>query len=1171
MIPTEPALLEPRDAAAFLRDAQICVPAFVPGWRPRPGGSSQAVLEVYARFLRSLAERINQAPGKNRLAFFDTMGIELLPAQGARAPVVFTAVAAVGDSRIPERTRVGAKVEGRDEPLVFETEEAIALAAAALVQVVSLWPGRDAYSDHTTAFGAGTPVRLFDARTPVPHEWYLAHDSVLALAGGSEVEVKVELAEASPRVMEIAWEYWDGIVWRGFMIPSSGDGTRGLTRSGTVVLRTECGSSETTSVGGATARWIRARLVEPLPPDPNARLAQVARVRLSSVVDRSILGSACATGRGIVPNNAYADEQKLDCSKSIRPLGARPEPGSAFYLAFDEAMTKPGAEVTLCFRKVTTPEELTDQQTADLEMNFETAQGLVVAAAKEAARALGDAAQGMRGLAVWHPNDPLLAELDQRIADLATRRDELDTTGIVGIAALDDAGDQLLQTLANVSSRIGLEFPGGLLWDLLGAPDLGVFSSGDLFGSFSAFRDVNQQRIVDAGAEAQQGADNARGMLDNLEELTPFSAAMTAGLVPVMDAPVVAWEFWNGRRWQTLTVAGTPEAMTFQAHGPVTFTVPDDASAVSHAGQSARWIRARLVRGGYGVARVVSWKDEASGKLNFYTILDVRPPTLDLVRLGYRWRSRPADPERCVTYNDFRFTDQIDALRNTGGAFEPFHPVSDSTPALYLGFDRPLPVDRVGLYLGVEEALDDEEAPSLVWEQWNGIAWAELRARDETRGLLVPGIVSAPLPGPAFGADPLLNRFGERRAWIRARMKHDQSPRQPLVDAIKINAVRVAQEETFVNDVVGSSNGEPEQVFFARRAPVLAGERLEVRELAGPRARVEEPMLRAELASQALTEDDVRVVRDARTGHPIEIWVRWRSRPNLFFAGPSAREYLVERSRGRILFGGAGRGLAPPAGTDNVVLRAYRSGGGVAGNVPRGGINQVLAGVLAQGVINPRAAEGGADGETLDRVRRRGSATVRHRRQPVSAADYEALAVEASPAIAFARVLPETHPSGRHATGWVTVLAVPYGDEDEPRPSFELRDRVRQFLARRAPATAAHRVSVVAPTYFLVDVDAVLSPVDPAAAGQVIAAARSAVRRFLHPVTGGPRSEGWAFGRGLYLSDVAALLEAMPGVDYVQSLALLVGGSPVGEHVAVPRDRIIAAGGVQIGLAGGRD
>jgi len=99
--------LDARDVEAIARDVLARIPAYVPGWRPVPGDTGSAVLQVYARYLKTLADRINQAPDKNALALFDLLGIELLPAQAGRTPVVFAAMPNVGDSRVPERTRLG--------------------------------------------------------------------------------------------------------------------------------------------------------------------------------------------------------------------------------------------------------------------------------------------------------------------------------------------------------------------------------------------------------------------------------------------------------------------------------------------------------------------------------------------------------------------------------------------------------------------------------------------------------------------------------------------------------------------------------------------------------------------------------------------------------------------------------------------------------------------------------------------------------------------------------------------------------------------------------------------------------------------------------------------------------------------------------------------------------
>jgi hypothetical protein len=413
-----------------------------------------------------------------------------------------------------------------------------------------------------------------------------------------------------------------------------------------------------------------------------------------------------------------------------------------------------------------------------------------------------------------------------------------------------------------------------------------------------------------------------------------------------------------------------------------------------------------------------------------------------------------------------------------------------------------------------------------------------------------------------------LPRFGTPRSWIRARLESDGDPLEAEVGGIHLNAAWASQVQTFVGEPLGSSDGRPGQSLFFRTSPVLAGEVVEVRELDGPRAEVELPILLADLEAHGLSAEAVRTVTDPRTGRVSEAWVRWQSRPNLFFSGPDDRHYVIERSRGRVQFGDGVLGRIPPTGRDNVRTATYRSGGGQIGNVPAGAIAQILSGVPAQGANNPRAAEGGADGELPDGALGRGPAMVRHRRQALSLEDVEALARESSPAVAVARALPTTHPTGRPAPGWVKVIVMPHSGDARPSPSFELRRRFEAFLALRGPAGAAGQIRVAAPDYQPIGVEAVVVPVDPSKAGPVVEAATAAIIAFLHPLTGGPQGTGWPFGRDVFASDVASVLESTPGVDVVPNLELLLDGTPRGDRVEVPGDRIVVAGPIRIRAQG---
>ncbi|MGH7575762.1 MAG: hypothetical protein ACREM1_11645, partial [Longimicrobiales bacterium] len=453
-----PPVLEPRGEDGFAAALVAAAPAFAPLWQPGESGAGTALIRVYARFLKALADRINAAPDKNRLAFFEQLGIELTPAQAARAPVVFTPLPGVGDSRIPARTRLGGDAPGGGAPLVFETERAMALAAAPLAEVVTVWPGRDAYADHSAAVLSGEPFTLFTPLRPVPHELYLAHPA-LAIAGRSTVELELELSPSGADPLLVVWEHWDGDAWRAFKpfvdaaasaARDSVDATSGLTRNGVVRLAADCGVSRAVRVYGIEAMWIRGRLSDPLPPG-RAVLPHVQRLRLRTTIDRSLPPLPCASlpeSAGLLPDDGYGGASKLDFSKAIEALGSHPRAGDAFHVSCEEAFTRPGAEVTLCFAKVETANEVIDQLDAEYEEDANNAQRVTLEAAIHAARALLNAGRGV----------------------LATvRRENLPTLPAplpVVYEALENAGNDLAASIAAAELELSSAITNGMGVDL---------------------------------------------------------------------------------------------------------------------------------------------------------------------------------------------------------------------------------------------------------------------------------------------------------------------------------------------------------------------------------------------------------------------------------------------------------------------------------------------------------------------------------------------------------------------------------------------------------------------------------------------------------------------------------------------------------------------------------
>lgn len=1221
-----PPVLDARNTDAFASELLARVPAYVPGWVPATGGAGTAMAYVYGRLLERLADIIDQAPNKNELACFDQLGLELLPAQAARAPVVFTSILAVGDSTIPAGSQVGATVPGMNTPLTFQTEQAIALASAKLVQAVSLWPERDAYTDHSSAMQRGNSFTLFEDERPVRHEFYVGDELILALAGKSHVELKIELATPSSAPLDIEWEYWDGDIWRDFksFVPAAGaatsdsvDGTAGLTRDGTIRLASDCAKTVDTDVDHITSRWLRGRIAAPLLPVSGAVLPEIRALSVGSVIDRSLPTATCKAlkaGEGIQPDSAYADQLSLDLTKSIQPLGPRPQIGTTFYLSCDEVMTKGGADVTICFRHVKTPDETADAQGAAFKKGMESATQVILKAAIDNGQALVDDAYAIL---------QLTPDLTQ------------ENTLVTAIFAFQDAMNPLY-TATDLTGLATYLSAAKTFVTAIDAPTIGLPDFLGPWSGFSSYFDELTSVVQEVAGLVDDSATQSTHAVDELSKLTSATAAGAGGAtLPSLATPVVDWEYWNGGRWASLGASGAADALNLTADGPVTFTVPEDAASVHVNGTDANWIRARVRSGGYGIVQTVTWTDSSTGLTNVFPIILIRPPVIENVALGYEYHSPVRTPDHCIAYNDFQYADLSDDLHTTGSTVAPYAYVADQTPALYLGFNRPLPANLIGLYLAIEQVAGQIQGPDLVWECWSGSDWIPLVVDDETQGLALPGIVSLLYPGvpplptasvtsaqgtsiqvtdpvqaAAFAPGDVLSiagsngvaelatldsvkavtltvtaplsqsysgatvgiaplpRFGTPATWVRARLAHDQSPLTTTIDSLSVNAVWATQERTVQNEILGSSIGEAGQVFFFSNTPVLPGEVLEICELTAPRASVEESMFRAELEAAGVSPSDIRSVADPRTGETTAIWVRWHEVPTLLFAGPNARAYALERSSGQVTFGGGGVGLTPVAGTDNVSATTYETGGGVIGNVSAGTITQILAGVPASAVTNPRAGEGGADGESLDRVTHRAPRVIRCRLQAITAADYEAMAIEASPAVAVARALPTTDPNGRFAPGWVSVVIVPQSVDPEPVPSFGLKQEVQAYIAARAPAQVATQVVVEGPMYLEIGVSATLAPLDPSDAATVLSAATASVAAFLHPLTGGPDGDGWPFGRGVFRSDVAALLAGIPGVDYVSTLTLLVNGAPQGESVAVPPDRLVSAGPILLSLAG---
>jgi predicted phage baseplate assembly protein len=580
------------------------------------------------------------------------------------------------------------------------------------------------------------------------------------------------------------------------------------------------------------------------------------------------------------------------------------------------------------------------------------------------------------------------------------------------------------------------------------------------------------------------------------------------------------------------------------------FAVPDG----KHGGKIGRWLRARIVAGDYEAGRA---------------------PLLARIRLGYTHTLEQVPAAMCVA-RDLGHTRAVGPLDGAGQPAQAFTvkppgaPELGDRPALYLGFDRPFDPRPVQLFLDVlppdpqstqppDQLPPVADVPRVVWEYHGPRGWTRLGVRDETRGLVQRGMLAFVAP-PDLAAITL---FGRPGAWLRARWLSGTFRAPPRLARAVDNAVWATHAATRRDEHLGSGTGSPGQQFKLVAAPVLAGERIEVRERERPSER-EVADLRAELG-----DDAVVVERDA-AGVATAAWVRWTPMTHFHGSGPADRHYVLDAETGVLTFGDGLSGRTLPRGRSNVRAAVYRTGGGTRGNRPAGAVSELKTAIpYVAGAVSVDAATGGTGREDQARVRTRGPKHLRHRGRAVTAADLEDLAFEAAPEIARAYALTVpfnpidvavdlTDPSvgKRDARGWIAggtvpadtaavaaraaevrVVVVPRGDEDRPTPSLGLLQHVEAFLGERAPP--AMRILACGPRWIRVTVRADVVAAPGAAADRLIDAMRAAITRFLHPLTGGEQGQGWDFGRIPRRSHLYRLLARFPGVGHIQSLALI--------------------------------
>ena len=199
--------------------------------------------------------------------------------------------------------------------------------------------------------------------------------------------------------------------------------------------------------------------------------------------------------------------------------------------------------------------------------------------------------------------------------------------------------------------------------------------------------------------------------------------------------------------------------------------------------------------------------------------------------------------------------------------------------------------------------------------------------------------------------------------------------------------VYATQGETIIDEVIGVSDGGPNQIFELAQSPAING--------------------------------SVSIVVSGVSYSQVSYLIDYQEFDPVFTAEANADDVTY------VTFGDGISGRVPPNGAQ--IVATYRVGGGTQGNVSANTIKFILSNqVTGLTVVNQNvgeisgAASGGADPETTDSIRVNAPQSIRALSRAVSLADYSSLAVQVQ-GVAKAISIAEVYSS-------ITIYLAPYGD-----------------------------------------------------------------------------------------------------------------------------------------------
>lgn len=1190
--------IDKRDFEDLLKEIKSLVPFYTPEWKPSEKDVGFALVKIFSHMLGIIIQRLNRAPEKNFIAFLDRLGIKLLPAHPAMAPITFSlSEGAKEPVLIPARVQVAAG------EVVFETEKNMLASPSKLTEAYSINVANDGVYRSPSNVVSGEPVVPFQAELLYDAKKGEKKIFVTDPEGISEADILIIDKTEHVIVSQVS----ENRVSLAHKLEVKDKYPSGSTLEKITTFELFEGKNlqeHILCLGHKNLFNLKGKVEFRLTVSP----------KNSEIANNQLVSWQYWAERTKIQNN---EETKIldwyDFNFGIEDEKLILEKDNDDEIK-ERELNKIKSRWIRCKAKDIT-------KTKDISLDV--IQIGITGGAELIYKYLSLPPKAIRGVGKEFGERLSAADI-KTIGKLLLFKDRLnDLAKILSKEkkSFEYYKEKAENILENAQKRIldeeyeGMEIGEVAIQGIL--PDMAFYNDVPLDlttvnGQFKTFIYPfgKTPRLLDTFYIASQEAFSKVGANIALQ----IKLRMESGGSP---DPALSWEYWDGNGWTQ--IPGIKEDFKIDASNSfssklvtVTINAFPEVKPTKVNGQENLWIRVRLIGGHYGQEVIIAGNAAGSSSSINISQGKVTPPIITFLSINYDYKNNFQNVQHLLTHNNLNFIDLTEEGQTKYKVFKPFLPLNDKHQTFYLGFDKKLEKGPISLFFSTEEQpWSADKIPLIEWEYYTESAkWVRLDVLDETRGLIRSGVIEFVFPQDFKKT----KEFGKELYWIRAvdvkdtfkpikliyfqlfpyphlqqfitdRQHHVSSWAQPAILSAMSGIVSTGKkiEKPYEESI---SEIKPCPELFETFHPEWSHPPVVRKETASPRIKgiflnttwaIQAETIKDEILGSSdgttgqsftltktpiISEDiwineirtiseeerkdilekgeyDARETKDEK-GNVIEFLVKWKPVEDLLTSSKDDRHYEIHKVPGEVKFGDGVYGKIPPIGTDNIKTN-YRTGGGSKGNVRAYEIKDLKTSIpFLDKAFNPLSASGGTEVEGIEKTIERGPQVLKHRNRAITAQDFEQIACQASRAIARAKCLPNFDNQGQFKPGWVTIVVIPQSNENSPRLSLQLKREVGNYVREHSANTVIemNHLHVSEPVYVEVSVNTALIALSMDVIPAVEKKVFSRLREFLNPLTGGYQRRGWEFGRMPCFSDFYALLEKIGGVDRIKSLSL---------------------------------